>query len=123
MPSVDCDSLAAVLISHFVGLVHIGCGGILRQIYSFTDRGITMLLKCSLHPNVPLRLDIVGALEDFADFGGYSPAFLDASGFGDMPLEDFTHGLYKNVKRIAFAVEIIAGLFIVDFVLHYFILR
>ena len=43
--------------------------------------------------------------------------------FGDMPLEDFTHGLYKNVKRIAFAAEIIAGLFIVDFVLHYFILR
>lgn len=43
--------------------------------------------------------------------------------YGDLPLEDFTHGLYKNVKRIALATEVIAGLFLVDFILHYLVLK
>ncbi len=66
--AINRNSFTAKLICQFVGLIDSGDGGLFAEIYGLADRCVTVLLKGSLHPDMPLWLDVVGAPEDAADF-------------------------------------------------------
>jgi hypothetical protein len=75
------------MIGQFIGLIDRCNGGFLREIYGLADRCVAVPLKGGLHPNVPLRLDIVSTFENFAYFGWYLMDFLDAAGSGNLFFE------------------------------------
>ena len=82
MPAINRNPFTAKLIGQFVGLIDGGNGGLFAEIYGFADRCVTVFLKGRLHPNMPLRLDVVGAPEDAADFGGNFRVLLNTTGLG-----------------------------------------
>ena len=84
VPAINRNSFTAKLIGQFVGLIDSGDGGLFAEIYGLADRCVTVLLEGRLHPNVPLRLDVVGAPEDVADFRGDLRDFLNTAGLGKL---------------------------------------
>ena len=78
-PAIDRDSLAAESIGQLVGLVDGGWRSLLVEIYRLTYRRITMLLERRLHSYVPLRLDVVGSLEEPANGGRDFSQLLNAA--------------------------------------------
>jgi len=80
--AINRNSFAAKLIGQFVGLIDGGDCGLFAEVYRLADRSVAVLLEGRLHLNMPLRLDVVGAFEDFTDFGRDLGHFLDTAGFG-----------------------------------------
>ena len=87
--AVDGDALAAELVGQFVGLVDGGGGGIFPEVYGLTDCSVAVLLEGGLHFDVPFRLYIVSAFEDFTYAGRDFGDLLDTSGFGNLFFEFF----------------------------------
>ena len=83
-PAIDRDSFAAESIGQSVGLVDGGRRGLFVEVYGFTYRRVTMLLERRLHSDMPLRLDVVGSLEEPANRGGDFGQFLDAARPGNL---------------------------------------
>ena len=86
-PAVDCNSFTAKAIGEFIGSVYGVYCGFLTQVDGLADRGVAVLLKSRLHSDMPLRRDVVGALEDFADRRREIDELLNAAGFGDLTLK------------------------------------
>jgi len=82
--AINRNSFAAKTIGHFIGLIYRGNRRFFAEVYSLADRRIAMLLKSRLHPDVPLRLDIVCPTEDPAHIGGDTGYFLNTAGPGDL---------------------------------------
>ena len=82
--AINRNSFATELIGHFIGLIDSGNRRFFVEVDGLADRGIAMLLKSRLHPNVPLRLDIVGSSEYPAYIGGNSGYFLNTACPGDL---------------------------------------
>ena len=87
--AINRNSFTAKLISQFVGLIDSGDGGLFAEIYGLADCCVTVLLKGRLHSDVPFRLDVVGASEDFPELGGDFADFLDTAGFGNLFFQFF----------------------------------
>ena len=103
MAAINRNSFTAKLIGQFVGLIDSGSGGLFAEIYGLADRSVTVLLKGRLHPDMPLRLDVVGTPEDSADFRGDLSGFLNTAGFGKLFFQLFAieaadlRYLFKNL--------------------------
>ena len=96
--TVNCNSFAAKLISESIGFVNIGWGAFWAKIYGFTDRGVAVFLEGGLHFDMPLRLYIGGAFEDFPDFYRDILEVLYSSCFCDFFFEFFAvkGGFFSN---------------------------
>ncbi len=81
MSAVNRNSFATKLIRQFVGLVDIIYGAVFGEIDGLADRRVAVLLKGSLHSDVPFGGDVIGGFENFSDFFGDFGDFLDTAGF------------------------------------------
>ena len=85
--AINRNSFTAKAIGKFIGLIDRCNGGFFAEIYGLADCCITVPLKSGLHPNMPLRLNIVGTFEYFANFGRDLRDFLNAAGFGNLSFQ------------------------------------
>ena len=84
VPAINRNPFTAKLIGQFVGLIDGGNGGLFAEIYGLADRCVAVLLENRLHFDMPFRLDVVGASENFPYAGGNPVDFLDTAGFGNL---------------------------------------
>ena len=89
-PAVYRNSFAAKVIRKPVGLVNAGDFGLFSEVYRLAYSGIAVLLECGLHTNVPFGADIIGALENFADFSGNRGYCLNTACLKHLPGDIFT---------------------------------
>ena len=79
------NSFAAKMIREPIGIVHAGYIGLLGEVYRLAHRRVAVLLECGLHTDMPFGADVIGAFEDFSDFGGNRGYCLNAAGLKRLP--------------------------------------
>ena len=105
--AVNCNSFATKLVSKSVGFVNIGWGAFRAKIYGFTDCCVAVFLEGGLHFDMPLRLYIGGAFEDFPDFYRDILDVLYSSCFCDFFFEFFAvkGGFFSNLFEDGICLE------------------
>ena len=115
---IDGYAFAAQFPGEKVYFFHFCPGGITAEIYRFGHGIVGVVLKCSLHPNVPFGADIVSRNEDFFDIfrdfidmaqaafcGDFvEQCFAENTAFFQLFLEDGVHlgqlGLIHDIAHI-----------------------
>ena len=90
VPAIDGNSFTALFVGQFIGLIDRRYSSFFAEIDGLAYRCIAVLLKGSLHPDMPFRLDIIGTSEDSSYSSGYLGDFLYTAGLGNLFFQVFT---------------------------------
>jgi len=109
VPAVNRNSFAVKLIGQFIGLINGRNRRLFGEIYGLADRRVTVLLKCRLHPDMPLGPDIIRTSENSPNFGWNLRNVLNTACPGNLFFQLFA------VKTVLFSYSFEDRIYLQDF--------